>query len=59
LENESLIFPMKNRTLAGKLIEHTSATTPCFIIKSGDLFLHNSLLKCQSEVYLFIKAKIN
>jgi len=33
--NECLIFTMKNRTLAGKLIEHASATTPCFIMKSG------------------------
>jgi len=59
LENESLIFTMKNRTLAAKLIEHSSATTPCFIMKSRELFLNSSLLKCQSGVYLFMKAKIN
>lgn len=57
--NECLIFTMKNRTLAAKLIGHSSTTTPCFIMKSGDLFLNNSLLKCQSGVYLFTKAKIN
>lgn len=57
--NVCLIFTMKNRTLAAGLIEHSPATTPCFIMKSGDLFLHNSLLKCQSGVYLFMKAKIN
>jgi len=50
---------MKNRTLAAKLIEHSSATTPCFIMKSRELFLNSSLLKCQSGVYLFMKAKIN
>jgi hypothetical protein len=50
---------MKNRTLAAKLIEHSSTTTPCFIMKSGEVFLNNSLLKCQSGVNLFTKAKIN
>jgi hypothetical protein len=57
--NVSIIFTMKNRTLAAKLIVHSSTTTPCFIMKSGDLFLNNSLLNCQSGVYLFMKAKID
>jgi len=30
------IFTTKNRTLAGKLIEHSPFTTTCIINKSGD-----------------------
>ena len=58
-EDVHLDFTMKNRTLAAKLIEHFPATTPCFIMKSGDVLSHNILQKCLSEVYLFMKAKTN